>query len=344
MRARVTLLPAQRIIAVEDDETILGAALRAGVNLPYSCRAGLCSSCRARVTSGAVRYRNGRPPGLMASEAQQGYALLCQALAATEELSVQVREAKPTIETQVQQLPCRVEQLRPLSNDVMAVSLRLPASTLFAFRAGQRIAILLSDHSRCSYALATPPHETAHLELHVARTDHCEFAKLVFAAGNLKTLLRIEGPLGQFWFREESPRPALLIGSGADYASLRSMLRHRLESGDRRPLHLYWAAQTPDGLYEDATVRAWTREYPNLRYTPVVANEGESEQLGHDIAQLQSAVLHDHPVLRDVDVYAAGPAVMLESLHAGLTAQGLPAEQLFLDDSAGFDMLAGEAL
>jgi CDP-4-dehydro-6-deoxyglucose reductase len=343
MRATVTLLPAQRIIAVEDNETILGAALRAGINLPYSCRAGLCSSCRARVASGAVRYRNGRPPGLMASEAQQGYALLCQALAATEELSVQVREARPAIEILAQQLPCRVEQLRPLSSDVMAVSLRLPASTLFEFRAGQHIEILLSDHSRCSYALANPPHDTAHLELHVARTAHCEFAKLVFAAGNLKALLRIEGPLGQFWFRADSPRPALLIGSGNGYVPLRSMLRYLLEDGDRRPLHLYWAAQTPEGLYEDATVRAWTHEFPNLRYTPVVANDAESEHLGDHIAQTQSAVLHDHPVLREVDVYAAGPAAMLESLRAGLTAHGLPAEQLFLDDSAKFDMLAGEA-
>lgn len=330
MRSRITLLPAQQIIAVDDDETILGAALRAGINLPYSCRAGLCSSCRARIETGAVRYRNGRPPGLMEKEAQEGYALLCQAQAASAELRIRVREIKPAAEVLVRQLPCRIEQRRPLASDVMAVSLRLPANEPFAFRAGQHIDVLLPNGRRASFWIASPPHDTAFIELHVPRRADSGFADQVFAADSLKTLLRIEGPLGQFWFREHSPRPAILVGSGTGYAPLRSMLRHLLEGGDRRPLHLYWRAQTSQELYEDSTLRDWSRRYENFRYTPVVATEPDEHRTDR-ADPVQDAVLEDYPSLREVDVYVSGPVAMIATIRTDCTLHGLPAEQLFYD-------------
>ena len=128
MPARITLLPSQQIIRVEDDETILDAALRVGLNLPHSCKAGHCSSCRARLVSGRVRYAKGRPLGLMEEEEREGLALLCQAHAADQELTIEVREIRPpSADLTVRSLPCRVERLVPLAPDVMAVFLRLPA-------------------------------------------------------------------------------------------------------------------------------------------------------------------------------------------------------------------------
>src|SRR5687767_1223722 len=122
MPAQVLLLPSQQILTVEDDESILDAALRVGLNLPHSCKSGHCSSCRAHIVSGRIQYPSGRPLGLMAEEERDGLALLCQAHAADHELTVEVREIRPpTIDLTVRSLPCRVERLTPLAPDVMAV-------------------------------------------------------------------------------------------------------------------------------------------------------------------------------------------------------------------------------
>jgi len=331
MRARITLLPAGQVIGTEADETILDAALRAGINLPHSCKAGHCSSCRAKILSGGIRYRSGvRPIGLMEQEERDGYALLCQAVAATDEVSIQVREIKPAPEISVRYLPCRIERLEPVAADVMAVFLRLPAAESFAFAAGQYIDVMLSGNRRRSFSIANPPHAAQFLELHVRRVANGEFTSQLFGPDKLKTLLRIEGPLGQFWFREASERPALLVGGGTGYAPLRSMLRHLLERGDRRPLHLYWGAQTRDGLYEDANIREWCVRYPNLHYTPVLAATGAEGWTGRT-GWVHSAVLEDHAMLRDFDVYAAGPPAMIETLRTEFIARGLPPEQLFFD-------------
>jgi len=331
MRARITLLPAQQVIVTEDDETILDAALRAGINLPHSCRGGHCASCRARIVGGSIQYRNGRPLGLMEQEERDGYALLCQALPAVADVSVQVRVIKPVAEVHVQHLPCRIERLQPLAPDVMAVFLRLPAVEQFAFAAGQYVDVMLDGNRRRSFSIANPPHDAKFLELHVRRVAHGEFTSQIFGEASLKTLLRLEGPLGQLWFREDSERPAILVGGGTGYAPLRSMLRHLLERGDQRPLHLYWGAQTREGLYEDSVLREWCVRYPNLTYTPVLTVAPENEDWIGRRGWVHTAVIEDHPSLRNFDVYAAGPPAMIETLRTDFSAHGLPPAQLFFD-------------
>jgi CDP-4-dehydro-6-deoxyglucose reductase, E3 len=330
--ARVTLLPSQQVLTVEQGETILDAALRAGLNLPHSCKGGHCSSCRARIRAGEIEYPRGRPLGLMADEERDGYALLCQAHAVSEELTIEVREIRPPLpEIVVKSLPCRIERLQKLTPDIMAVFLRLPASEYFHFVPGQYLDIMLPQNRRRSFSIASTPGDGKMLELHVRRVTSGEFTQQLFDGTLEKSLLRIEGPLGQFWFRRESPRPALLIGGGTGYAPLRSMLRSLLEVGDRRQLHLYWGAQAAADLYEDAEIRALCAEYPNVRYVPVLSAPREDEQWQGRTGWVHAAAFEDHPELARFDVYASGPPAMVETIRQEFIQRGLPAEQLFFD-------------
>jgi CDP-4-dehydro-6-deoxyglucose reductase, E3 len=328
--ARVTLWPSGQALSVEEDETLLEAALRAGLNLPHSCKGGHCSSCRARLRDGRVRYPLGRPLGLMADEERDGYVLMCQAHAASEELAVEVREiAPPAPDVHMKSLPCRIERMELLTPEIMAVFLRLPQSEPFHFVAGQYIDVMLPQNRRRSFSIASPPHDAELIELHIRRVASGEFTQQLFSGMREKTLLRIEGPLGQFWFREESPRPAVLIGGGTGYAPLRAILRHVLERCPPRPLHLYWGAQRERDLYEDAQVRRWCEQYPHLRYTPVLV-EPSDDWRGRS-GLVHAAALSDHPQLSGFDVYASGPPAMVEAVRHEFVARGLPASQLFFD-------------
>jgi CDP-4-dehydro-6-deoxyglucose reductase, E3 len=330
--SRVTLLPFGQVLSVDQGETILDAALRAGLNLPHSCKGGHCSSCRAKILSGSVHYPLGRPLGLLEQEEREAYVLLCQAHAASADLVIEAREIKPPApDIQVKSLPARVERLERLAPDVIAVFLRLPAREEFHYMAGQYLDIMLPQNRRRSFSIANPPHDADLIELHVRRVATGEFTQQLFSGAAEKTLLRIEGPLGQFWFREESPRPAILIGGGTGYAPLRAMVRHLVERGHRRPIHFYWGAQTVADLYEDAKVREWSRKFPNIRYTPVLSNVAEADTWEGRRGWVHSAVLQDHPNLIDYDVYAAGPPIMVESIRQEFLARGLPQDQLFFD-------------
>jgi CDP-4-dehydro-6-deoxyglucose reductase len=330
--SRVTLLPFDQVLSVERGETILEAALRAGLNLPHSCKGGHCSACKARLLSGSVHYPLGRPLGLLEEEERDAQVLLCQAHAASDEIVIEAREIKPPApEIQVKSLPARIERLQRLAPDVMAVFLRLPAREEFHFVAGQYLDIMLPQNRRRSFSIANAPGEGEMLELHVRRVSSGEFTQQIFSGAAEKTLLRIEGPLGQFWFRRESPRPALLIGGGTGYAPLRSMLKDLLARGDRRPLHFYWGAQTPADLYEDEQVRAWCVQYANFSYTPVLSNVAPDAAWSGRRGWVHEAVLEDYPDIAAFDVYTAGPPAMVEAIRHEFVARGLPAEQLFFD-------------
>ncbi len=330
--AQVTLLPGQQVVTVKASESILDAALRSGLNLPHSCKGGHCASCRARIIAGRIHYPLGSPPGITAQEQQEGYALLCQARPLTAELTIEVRQSQaPSGDVQVRSVPCRIEHMETLAPDVMAVTLRLPQTEQFTFVAGQYIDIMLPGSRRRSFSLANPPHDAKLLELHIRRVRGGEFTQQLFESMKEKALLRIEGPLGQFWFREASPRPALLVGGGTGYAPLRAMLRHLLERGDTRQIELYWGAKSKVDLYAEQEVRGWTAAHPGLRFVPVLSDPLPEDAWTGRSGLVHAAVLEDHPQLADFDVYAAGPPAMVESIRQEFAQAGLPPDQLFFD-------------
>lgn len=329
--ARITLLPSHQVLHAAADETLLDAALRAGLNLPHSCKGGHCSSCRARLHAGEVSYPQGRPIGLMAQEERAGEVLLCQAHAASTDITLEVRDIPPPApEIVVKSLPCRIERLTSLTPDIMAVFLRLPATENFHFSSGQYLDILLSQHRRRSFSIASTPQDSL-IELHIRRVADGEFTQQLFDGMQPGTLLRLEGPLGQFWFRHESPRPALMIGGGTGYAPLRSMLHSLLHRDDRRRLRLYWGAQRAEDLYEDEHLRTLMRKHPTLSYTPVISHPQAQPDWHGRRGWVHEAALADHPDLANWDVYASGPPAMVEAIRQHFMRHQLPMDQLFFD-------------
>ena len=330
----LTLRPQNRTLHLKAGRPVLESALAAHVNLPHSCKGGSCGSCRARLITGTVDYPRGRPLGLSAAEAGAGYVLLCQAVAHSD-LVVEAREIRRVTDVEIKSLPCRVERLERLAPDVMALYLRLPAVEDFRFRAGQYLDVMLPDGRRRSFSIASPPHDAGLIELHVRRVSGGEFTARVFESLSAGALLRIEGPLGQFVYREPADPaaagPLVLVAGGTGFAPVKSILRHLLETGVRRPLHLYWGARHEVDLYQDAWIRARLGRFDELSYVPVLSMPSDAEAARHRTGLVHEAVRADFASLAAAEVYAAGPPALIAALKASLPERGLSLERLYFD-------------
>ena len=258
MSYTVKLFPAGETFTVEAGEPVLSAALRAGLNLPHSCRGGSCLSCAARIIEGSVAYPGGEPAALDEGERAAGKALLCQA-AAESDLVVEARSVVVPGDARIRRLPCRVHKLELLTADVMGVHLRLPGFEPFEFLAGQYVDILLTGGGRRSFSIASPPHDAELIELHVRRVPGGRFTEHVFGSMKERALLRLEGPLGQFYLREDTDRPHIMVAGGTGYAPIKAMLRHAFHEGIERPFDFYWGVRTPADFYDVDTIRSWAR-------------------------------------------------------------------------------------
>jgi CDP-4-dehydro-6-deoxyglucose reductase len=327
-KARVRIESTGREFGARDDETILTAALRQGIVLPYSCRNGTCASCKCRLIEGRIRYPFNPPAALGPDDLHDGFMLSCQAVAEGD-VVIDSREIEQVEEIPVRMLPARVESIDRFTADAMRLRLKLPSAARLQFLAGQYIDILLPDGKRRAFSIASPPSQSEFIELHVKWVAGGGFTGHVFEDMQPKEILRFEGPLGTFFFRRSSDRPALLVGGGTGFAPLKAMIEELMHAGDQRPLELYWGTRTAEDLYAGDLIRRWQDQHPALRFTPVVSEP--DAQWDGETGFVHEAVLRHHPDLSGWDVYMSGPPGMIHAARPAFLKAGVPEDRLFYD-------------
>lgn len=330
MAYQVTLQPSGHSFQVGADSTVLDAALDAGFNLPYGCKDGACGTCKGKVLSGRVDLGAAQDGALSAAERAAGMALFCCARPLSD-LSIEVREICAVRDIPVKILPCRVHKLERLADDVMMIKLKLPANERLQFLAGQYIEFLLKDGQRRAFSLANAPHADALLEIHVRRIPGGNFTEHVFTQMKEKDIMRIEGPLGSFFLREDSNKPIILLAGGTGIAPIKGLVEHALHIGIKRPMRLYYGAKDRTGLYLSGLAEQWAATYPHINYIPVLSEPAVNDAWTSRTGLVHAAVLADHPDLAAYQVYACGAPAMCETAKREFTARGLPADEFFAD-------------
>jgi CDP-4-dehydro-6-deoxyglucose reductase len=202
---QVRLEPSGRTFTVIPGETVLEAAIRQGVGLPYGCRNGACGACKGALKSGSLAYGDHQERAITEAEKAAGKALTCCTKPLTD-IVLEIRELAGLKDLAIRTLPARVEKIEKPAEDVAILYLKLPASERLQFLAGQYIDILMKGGVRRSYSMANPPHDDTHLQLHVRRTPGGAFSRYVFEEMKERAIIRFEGPLGGFYLREDSDR------------------------------------------------------------------------------------------------------------------------------------------
>ena len=331
---QITVQPSSRAFSANAGEAILAAAIRNGVGLPYGCKDGACGSCKCKKLSGAVHHGEHQSKALTADEEAAGLVLTCCARPLSD-VVLESRQVTDESAYPVKKMPVRVATLEKKSHDVMQVRLQLPAADTFRYHAGQYIEFILRDGARRAYSMANAPHTQAEapgVELHIRHMAGGKFTDHVFGAMKEKEILRVEGPFGSFFLREDSDKPIVLLASGTGFAPVKALIEHMRHKGFTRPTTLYWGGRRPGDLYMDAWVREQAAALPWLRYVPVVSDALPEDQWAGRTGFVHQAVLDDFADLSGHQVYACGAPIVVESARTAYTAQrGLPAEEFFAD-------------
>jgi len=294
--------------------------------LPYGCRNGACGSCKGKILEGAVDYGVYQKRALTDEEKAQGKALFCQAKPLGD-LVIEARTIAAAKDIQVKTLPCRVQKLERVTDDVMLLHLKLPANERLQFLAGQYIEFLLKDRSRRSFSMANAPHGDELIQLHVRHVPGGQFTDHVFNKMKERDILRMQGPLGTFFLREDSAKPIVLVASGTGFAPIQSIVESALHRGVKRAMTLYWGGRRPKDLYLDAVAKSW-----GIPYVPVISDALPEDRWTGRTGFVHRAVMQDFPDLSGHQVYACGVPIMVDSARKDFTTVcKLPEEEFYAD-------------
>ena len=332
---QVTLKTSGKQFTVTQDETLLEAALRQGINLPYGCKNGACGSCKGKVLEGKVSHGQHSESALSKADETSGGILFCCSHPQSD-LLIEAREVQGAGDIAIRKVPCRVNTISKPSSDVAILKLQLPAAERFQFLAGQYIEFLLKDGQRRAYSIANSPDQEGPLELHIRHLPGGVFTDFVFGVSNPalkeKDILRFEGPLGSFFLREDSKKPIIFLAAGTGFAPIKSIIEQMQSKKIDRSIRLYWGGRRPSDLYLSDLCKTWEKEIPNFQYIPVISDGLPEDAWRGRTGFVHEAVIEDHPNLKDFQVYACGAPVMVNAARTDFSAKcQLPEEEFFAD-------------
>lgn len=331
MGFQISVQPSQHVFQAEADETILDAALRQGLMLPYGCRDGACGACRGKVSSGQVDHGKAQVFALGEEDRHAGFALFCCAKAQSD-LVIESREIRSTRDVPVKTLPARVEKLTRAAPDVMIMELKLPASERLQFFAGQYIEILLKNGRRRAFSLANAPHDDSCLQLHIRHMPGGQFTDAVFSTMKERDMLRFNGPHGSFFLREESDKPMLLVAGGTGFAPIKAIVEHAIAEKSTRPMAIYWGGRARADLYLQSLAEQWALDHPNISFVPALSDSPASEGWAGRSGLVHAAAMQDFPDLSRYQAYVCGSPAMVAAARRDFVGQcRLPENEFFAD-------------
>ncbi|MCP5266730.1 MAG: CDP-6-deoxy-delta-3,4-glucoseen reductase [Burkholderiaceae bacterium] len=336
MGFKIVLAPGGREFTAKPDETILDAALGQGVVLAYGCKNGACGSCKATVLAGDIEQGRHNASALTDEDRRAGRALLCCAYARSD-LELAARTVQAVADVPVRKMPCRVSSIDRISPDVIVLRLQLPANERFQYLAGQYIELILRDGTRRPYSMAVAPGGADDgLVLHIRHLPGGKLTDALFGVVEPpvkpRDILRFEGPMGTFFFREDSERPIVLLASGTGFAPIKAIVEQAIAREVERPMTLYWGGRRPQDLYMISLAQEWSQSLPNLDFVPVVSDAQPADHWSGRSGLVHRAVMADFPDLAGHDVYACGAPAMVEAAKRDFIAErGLPSDRFFAD-------------
>ncbi|MFL0802005.1 MAG: 2Fe-2S iron-sulfur cluster binding domain-containing protein [Agarilytica sp.] len=318
MSYSVRLKPSATVFSAEKGECILSAALKNNIHLEYSCNAGDCGTCEARLVAGEVLLNDG-------STLTEGPFLTCNSVPLSD-LEIEISFFPELSRIQKKTVPAKVSRCKKITDDVLVLSVRTPPRNGLDYLAGQYVNISYGGVTR-SYSIASMKKEEGELEFHIRYMPYGKMSKLLFNDLQENTLMRLSGPHGTFFVRD-SEAPIIFLAGGTGYAPVKAMVESLIDNNTARRIFIYWGMPFGNMFYCSKPL-GWGKNYNNVDYVPVVS--GEDSGWDGRAGFVHQAVLDDFESLAEYHVYACGSPHMIEAARSSFLNQGMNANNFHSD-------------
>ncbi|MBB71851.1 MAG: hypothetical protein CMF50_05580 [Legionellales bacterium] len=325
----VHIKPGNHVLFVNEDETVLEAALRQDFIFPYSCQSAACGTCCGKVLEGEVDYPFTEPMALMDDEIDAGYALFCVATPKSD-LVIQNNDVIGPEQLPLKNLSYRVKSHSQLSETILQVVLEPPEDEAIVYRAGQYVTVSNSQGEARPFSIANAPVGGKHIELHIKLLENSQYLTILLDDIKEQQVVQLNGPFGRAIFHNAPPHPVILMAGGTGFTHSKAIIEHIHATGFDKPVHLYWGVSQLADLYFNNTLLNWAETRDNFSYTPVILDNTDSNWAGKT-GFVHEAVLADYTDLRNHHVYASGPTEMVFTALREFEARGLRREFMFSD-------------
>lgn len=314
-----------RLAPVAAEQTILQAALEAGVPFPHGCRSGRCGSCKSRLISGDVELGKHSSFALNEQDRANGLVLACRSVPTTdvtvEWLDVDYVAKPPAAQT------ATVVAVESRTHDILAIRLELDDRAALRFAAGQYLSLAMPGAPARHYSMASRPDDEL-VELHVRLVPGGRTSSLIHASLKAGDRVKIEGPAGSAYLRDAHGGPIVAVAGGSGLAPIKSIVETALGAGISQQIHLYFGARTEGDLYLVDHFRALELRFSNFIFVPILS---QSVATGWRTGFVSSALAEDHQQLAGAKAYVAGPPGMVEAVGSVLAARGIVSSDIHAD-------------
>lgn len=322
---QITLEGHDRPIPVEAGDTILGSLLRAGVPFPFSCQAGNCGTCKCELVSGDILELEHSEHALAAEERAKGIILACRTQV-WDDTVVRRIDAEELVLHPSRVMRCRLLEIEDLTHDIKGLRLAVEAGGPMSFSAGQYAEVEIAPGLSRHYSMANTPDEPE-LLFHVRHMPGGRTSGYVATQLKVGDKVKVSGPLGVSYLRDNHRGPVLLVAGGSGLAPIQSILCTLLARGHAAPVTLYFGVRSERDIYHEPLLRDFVAKHPNFSYHVVLSEQKGAH--GRRYGLVHEAI--DVPDPQEAMAYLAGPPVMVEAAAALLAARGLAPRQVHAD-------------
>lgn len=333
MSYELTIEPLGQTIEVEDGQTILDAALRAGIYLPHACCHGLCATCKVQVLDGEIDHGEASTFALMDFEREEGKTLACCCrLESDTVIEAEIEEDPDSRNLPVQDYEGEVVRIEALTPTIRGIWLKLDRP--MDFQAGQYINLeipALNGQSR-AFSLANSPQSGDIVELNVRIVPGGQVTTWLHENLEVGEKLKLTGPYGRFFVKKSANVPLIFMAGGSGLSSPKSMIEDLLAEGFDKPMTLVYGQRSRDELYYDAEFRALAEQHANFNYVPALSSEPEgSDWTGARGFVHEAAKAHFNNDFRSHKAYLCGPPAMIEACISTLMQGRLFERDIYME-------------
>jgi len=329
----VKILPSELSFSVNENETVLQAALRQGFKFPYACDNGACYACEGKLIAGKIKFRNsGQIISTPVSENESKFVktLFCMAVPQTN-LVIEVKKLLAPNEMPLRKAACQIKSVTPLSRDVKIVKLLLPAGKKFDYLPGQYLEATLPKNGKCAFSIANAP-GSREIELHIRHlADGASSDELDNWLQN-ESILKIELPKGDCILKPVNDNTLIFLAGSTGFAPFKAMFEHAFNTGRNQKMILYWGGRSVNDLYLHELLLDWDKKYSHFDYIPVISEPDTQTQWSGRTGLVHLAVLDDFKDFsQGIEVYAGGSPGMVYAALDAFKEKGLPEDHIYSD-------------